>query len=451
MSFESRIVKTPLAERIFAAIEDAPIYDYHCHLSPKEMREDLPFRDIAELWLKGDHYKWRLMRQSGVPEEEITGDAPLEVKWQRFAESVATAVGNPVRDWAMLELEHYFGITTPLNGETAAEIRARANAVIGEKALSPLKLIEAERVRYVATTDDPADSLEDHRTLRAKGLPFEVAPTFRADRIFTMQAADYPEYLSRLGEAAGVEITDYFSLIKAIDARMAFFRQNGCRFADIGTEDFPTWIGNLELSDRVTVSAVKGESVEREERLGWMGRLYVDWLKLAAKHKLTVQLHLSVFRNASKRSFDAIGPDAGFDTVATGFNVGMLKNILSTAEAEEGLPEIILYTLNPADYTALITLSGSFRNVTVGMAWWFNDHIGGMREYLQKMSELSNLSRIYGMLTDSRSFFSYARHRYFRMILADYLAELPEPEALLIEVARAIAYRNLQTKLGGSL
>ena len=268
MSFESRILKTPLAERIFAAIEDAPIYDYHCHLSPKEMREDLPFRDIAELWLKGDHYKWRLMRQSGVPEEEITGDAPLEVKWQRFAESVATAVGNPVRDWAMLELEHYFGITTPLNGETAAEIRARANAVIGEKALSPLKLIEAERVRYVATTDDPADSLEYHKYINEHPFGVKVLPAWRPDKAMVIEKpVQYKEYVTRLEHVSGVSISGYQDLLDALRKRHDFFHEMGSRLSDHGLETFYAEDFTMEEIDRIFRNTLAGKMPTKEEVL----------------------------------------------------------------------------------------------------------------------------------------------------------------------------------------
>ncbi|MDR2634458.1 MAG: glucuronate isomerase [Clostridiales bacterium] len=445
------ILQSPFAERLYEAASALPILDYHCHLSPQEIYDDLPFGNIGEMWLACDHYKWRLMRRAGVPEELITGGAQWKDKFRAYVGCVAGAFGNPLRDWSRLELEKYFNCRIPLCESNADKIWAEVNAVLNAEKLSPRKLIGLSSVEYAATTDDPADTLDYHIKLRDDpGMKCKVAPSFRVDNLFNIDRVGFAAYTDKLADVSGVKIDGFSDFLRAAEKRMLDFKTAGCRFSDIGTERLPNGAGNREIAENAFNKAKNGIKLTDFEINGYFGFLYVYWLRKCAEYGFAAQLHLNVLRNVNEKEFMRLGADGGFDTVADGFSVRALTGVFNRCAAEGGLPRIIVYTLNPSYYEAIITAAGAFREVTVGIAWWFNDHKSGIREYLEKMSALSHIGEVTGMLTDSRSFLSYARHDYFRMILADFLSRFGEEnEKDLIALAENLSYYNTKKLIDG--
>ncbi|MDR1939811.1 MAG: glucuronate isomerase [Clostridiales bacterium] len=448
---ENSILKSASAKKIFDEIKTLPIIDYHCHLNAKDIYEDKPFSDISDVWLKGDHYKWRLMRQAGIDERLITGDADGGEKFAAFASAAERAFGNPVRDFCRLELSAYFGIDEQLTIDNAAEIRAAANAAIARQGLSPRKLIARSGVEYIATTDNPFDSLEYHAALKSEGFLTGVAPTFRVDSLFNIANAEqFRRDAQRLAESSSVEIDGFDGFLEAIERRARDFSEAGCRFADIGIEGFPSSVGEYSVARWIFNRVFGGGSIERGGADAYVGYMYVWWLRLCKKYGFTAQLHIGAMRNANRRAFALKGADCGFDTVADGFSASALKDVLNAADGGAGLPQIIVYTLNPIMYYPLFTLCGAFKGVSVGAPWWFNDHKRGIIDYFDRASELSHIGRIPGMLTDSRSFMSYVRHGYFRMLAAEYLSRFKgEKIDALIKTARDISYFNMKKIISG--
>ena len=438
------------AEEIYAAVKDLPIIDYHCHLSPKEIYEDKPFDDIGEIWLAGDHYKWRLMRGYGVDEKYITGDASWGEKFAKFAEAVGYALGNPVKDWVAAELMFFFGITTPLNKYTAEEIREKANAVIKERKISPRKLIEAANVEYIATTDDPCDTLEWHDLIAKEGaLKAKVAPTFRVDNLVSVEKPGYKDYLAKLEKASGIKITCLGDLENAIENRLDFFVSKGCRFSDIGVAGFPCAIADKKQAQEVFADIVAGKDVDEEKISAFKGYMYVYLAAQYKKRGITMQLHLAVTRNSNGKMFAQCGADSGFDCVGDAIDTVTLTRVIDAMNSGDGLPETIIYTLNPSMYYTLITMIGAFRGVHLGVSWWFCDHARGMRETFDRLSELGHICSMVGMLTDSRSFLSYTRHDYYRQCLCDFLADNSSERdgGAPVEVAKKLCYCNAKKLL----
>lgn len=432
---EDLFLKSGTAKRLYEAVRALPIVDYHCHLSPKEILEDEVFTDIAQVWLGGDHYKWRLMRACGVPERLITGDAPAREKFRAYADCIETAVGNPLYVWSHMELAMFFGIEDALSAETADDIFDRANAYIRETALSPRKLMLQSRVELVATTDDPADSLEYHEQLaNEKDFPVRVVPSFRTDAALNLMRPDYTVYLGRLSAACGFEIQTLDDLKKALAARLDFFCTRGCRVSDVGIEAFPKRDDACCAAETFR-KALCGEAVSEVEYRDFLFDLYVFLAAEYKRHNVTMQLHLNVRRNASTRLFETVGPDAGGDCVGDPIPERDVAALLDAMDRADGLPRTILYTLEPSMYMALATTAGSFRGVVPGAAWWFCDNKRGMEEQMNILAETGHLAQFYGMLTDSRSFLSYARHDYFRRVLCSRIAEELDNGTLLSEKA----------------
>ena len=412
------------AVRLYNACKDLPIIDYHCHLSPKEIYEDREFSDIGEMFLGGDHYKWRLMRCHGIDEKYITGDASWGEKFQKYAEALATAAGNPLYHWTHMELRLFFGIDTVLNGETAGSIRERANAVIREKHLSPRKLITGANVEYLSTTDDPADTLEYHKLIAAdKSFATTVTPAFRPDALLSIRKPGYTDYIARLSAAAELTISDFAALKQAVSKRLDYFCSLGCRFTDVGIEGFPSSIGTEEEAAAAFAAALKGKEISDEAYDRFLGYCFVWLAGEYKKHNLVMQWHLGAKRNASTRLFHLLGADCGGDCVGDPVPVKDVCAVLDRCEQENGLPKTILYSLNGMACPALAAASGSFRGVICGAAWWFCDHKRGIIEQIENIAEVSDLSKFLGMLTDSRSFLSYARHDYFRRIFASVIGQ----------------------------
>ncbi len=439
------MLKTKYARKLYDSVKDLPIIDYHCHLSPKEIYEDKPFTNIGEMWLAGDHYKWRLMRAYGIDEKYITGDADMHEKFMYFAKAVGEAYGNPIKDWVALELEFFFGISLPLNEDTAQQIWDKANEVIVQKQLSPRKLIAMANVEYIATTDDPCDSLEYHELIaKDDSIKAKVVPSFRVDNIVLAKDKNYTDYIARLGEASGIKIKGLEDLEQAVAKRMDYFVARGCKFSDIGVQGFPESISDFKDADKTFKSLLKSKEVEDKEYDGFLGYLYTFFGKEYAKRKMVMQLHLAVTRNSNSAMFKQCGKDAGFDCVGDSFDVARIRRYIDNLNSENALPKTIIYTLNPTMYYPLVTMCGAFRNVVLGISWWFCDHKRGMYETLETLSELSHISSLVGMLTDSRSFLSYTRHDYYRQIVCDFLGGLvrDDEDKYAVNVAKALCYQN---------
>ena len=441
------------AKKIYAEVKDLPIIDYHCHLSPKEIYEDEPFENIGVMWLAGDHYKWRLMRCAGVDEKYITGDADWWEKFYQFAKVAGTAYGNPIKDWCALELKFFFGISTPLNEATAREIWEKANKVISSHKLSPRKLIRMSNVEYIATTDDPCDSLEYHDLIASEGkLNAKVVPSFRVDNLVLARSTGYGEYISKLGKVSDVNITDISSLQDAILKRLDFFVSKGCKFSDVGVEGFPTRVADDREADDTFKKLLAYEEVDDVAYNGFLGYMYLFFAKAYKERGIVQQWHLAVTRNSNSLMFEKLGRDMGFDCVGDAFDVKYVKNIIDIANSNNALPKTVIYTLNPTMYYPLVTMCGAFRDVVIGISWWFCDHRRGMQETLQILTELGHISALVGMLTDSRSFLSYTRHDYYRQVVCDFLGSLmdDEEDVYAIQVAKDLCYNNAKKLIEGN-
>ena len=410
------ILTSDMARRIYAQVKDLPIVDYHCHLSPREIYEDKPFENIGQMWLAGDHYKWRLMRACGIDEEYITGEKSWKEKYLAFCDAVSRSPGNPIWDWTAMELEKFFGVKKPFLPENAEEIWRTCNDRIAKEKLSPRKAIAMCNVEYIATTDDPCDDLKYHKLLKEEGYPVRVAPSFRTDNIVNVGAPNYLEYVKKLSAASGVEIKDYFDLQEAVRARLDHFCAMGCKFSDVGVE------GEEDALKDDLYCFLSAEYAERD---------------------MVMQLHLCVTRDCNNEMYGVCGKDSGFDCVGENIEIKRLNRFLDQTHFD-GKPFTIIYSLNPTIYYPLITLCGAFPGVVPGISWWFNDHRRGITELLAAAAELSSIDSLVGMLTDSRSFLSYPRHDYFRKILCEFLANVtPEvAEKYAVKVAKDLCCHN---------
>lgn len=435
---EELLLSSGSAKEIYGEVKDLPIVDYHCHLDQNKIKADAKFSDIGQLWLAGDHYKWRAMRLCGVDEEYITGGAGYHDKFLKYAEIMPQLAGNPLYYWTQLELRLVFGICEPLNGESAERIYKQANERL--KDISVGTLLKQYKVEYVATTDDPCDDLAAH----GKYGNTVVAPTFRPDKLLSLDGA----YLKRLGEVAGKEITTLADLLRAAEARLQYFVAHGCRISDHGFLKFPSRYPSRAEAERLFL---RREGLSAAEREGLFGYLLVGLAKLYKKYGIVMQLHFAVTRNVNAEMFKQCGADAGFDVIADGSRIeDIIGYFRQFSDGER--PETILYTLNDSHLPALAALTGAYRHVKMGAAWWFNDTVQGIRKNLSVIAEYSVLGTNYGMLTDSRSFSSYARFDFFRRILSNYLGELVEKgeydEAAAKELARNVCYFNIKKALG---
>ena len=450
---EKVFLENEAAELIYDKVKDLPIIDYHCHLQPKEIYEDKPFDNIGEIWLGGDHYKWRLMRGVEIDEKYITGESSWKEKFMKYAEAVELALGNPLYHWSHMELKQFFGINEPLTKESAEEIWDKANEVIKETAMSPRKLIANSNVEYIATTDDIIDTLEYHKLIAEdKNIKAKVCPSFRTDNLFLYTADGYADYINKLSACSGIEVTDLASLKNALRNRVEFFVSMGCKMTDVGIERFPEYIGTEDEADSAFRKILDGEKLTEKEYDAFISVMYVFLAGLYKENGLIMQLHLAVKRNASTKLFEKLGRDVGGDCVGNPIKVSAITALLDKMEQEEKLPDTIVYTLNPTIYYEIATGIRSFRNVSLGAAWWFCDNLSGIKKQIEVYSETSAIGTFYGMLTDSRSFLSYARHDYFRRILASALGKAVEngefaPMSSAVKIAENICFNNIKNKL----
>lgn len=454
------LLTTDTAKKLFFDhAQGMPMYDYHCHIDPGEILENRSYDNITQLWLYGDHYKWRLMRANGVEEKYITGDGGDYEKFLAFAGTLPLCPGNPVYHWSHLELRRYFGVDLLINEKNAPEIWELTRAQLGKQGLRCRDFIENSNVRLICTTDDPADSLEVHRALREEELGFRVLPAFRPDRAVELRKPDFPQYLERLEEADHQKIGGFEDLCGALHRRVNFFHANGCRLSDSGLTGLACAPATGEELDGILARARRGEPITEREYQQYQWALLTFLGREYAAHGWVMQLHLGAMRNNNTRMFELLGPDTGYDSLADGPVAQALGAFLDGLERENCLPKTILYCLNPKDSYVLASMAGNFQSgvpgkVQYGAAWWMLDHIDGMRDQLKTYSNLGVLGRFVGMLTDSRSFLSYCRHEYFRRILCDLLGqwvergEYPDDMETLGRLVEDICYNNAVSYFG---
>jgi glucuronate isomerase len=429
-----------------------PIIDYHCHLNPKEIYENKPFENLAKVWLGGDHYKWRLMRANGVDEAYITGDKPDYEKFLKWAEVVPYLVGSPLYHWTHLELQRFFSIQTLLNKDTAKSIYEEANKQLIH--LTPKKFIEMSHVKIVCTTDDPTDDLHYHQLLKNENNSFKVLPAFRPDKAINIELSWFNDWVNKLSSVVGYRIDDLDSLEKALEERMDYFTENGCSLSDHGLDSIFYVESSKEEIESIFKKARNNEQLSEVEIKKYKGHVLVFLGKAYHKRQWVQQYHIGALRNNNLRMLKQLGPDTGYDAINDDPIAKPLSQILNKLEENDQLPKTIIYALNSRDHDIVVTLMQAFQDGKVsgklqcGSAWWFNDHIDGMKKQMIALANNGLLSQFVGMLTDSRSFLSYPRHEYFRRLVCDLIGTwveeglFPNDEVLLGEVVRNISYEN---------
>ncbi|MGL4588757.1 MAG: glucuronate isomerase [Mycoplasmatales bacterium] len=447
---ENFMLNSKIAKQIYENIKDLPIIDYHNHLSAKEIYEDKNYENIGQIWLEGDHYKWRAMRTCGVDEIYITGDMPFKEKYDKWVDSLQNILLNPVYYWTHMELEKYFKIDYLLTNENKEEIYNKCQQLIDDKKVSVRSLIEQSNVVYIATTDDPIDDLEYHIKLK-DDFKFKVMPAFRPDKIYLISNDTFVEYLEKLGECTNQKIIDIDSLEKAIDERMDFFDANGAKIADHGLDSLYYIEIDKSRANEILYKRLMNENLTLSEQEQFKSYILKILLKKYEKKNWIVQYHIGALRNINEKLFNELGPDIGCDAIDDKTYIQSIAKLLSSQAV---LPKVILYPLDPNDYYKISTLAVSFQEgptsgkIQLGAAWWHADNEQGILNHLETVAQTGSLNLFIGMLTDSRSYLSFVRHDYFRRILSNYLAEkynnklLPQEIEITINMAKNIAYYN---------
>ena len=404
--------------------KDMPIIDYHSHLIPQEIAEDKAFYNLTQVWLKGDHYKWRLMRNCGVDEKYITGDAPDREKFRAFANTLTRCIGNPIYIWCHLELKKYFGITTPLSPATADEIFDKAEQMMKDGSFSAQKLIKNSGVVALCTTDDPLDDLAWHKKIAASKFDVKVFPTFRPDKALNVNKPTFRDYVRTLTGKKKPVIED---IQNALKERLDYFTALGCFISDHALDNFTFLDCSDTEADEILHTAFMTEYLTAEEIEKYKTYMMLFLAREYAKRGIAMQLHLCCSRDNNSGMFALLGPDTGFDSIENSRDPKKLAYFLDSLEREDALPKTIVYSLDPNDDKVINTIINCFQGVARGKiqhgsAWWFNDTEGGMKSHLKTLSEYSVMGNFIGMLTDSRSFTSYVRHDYFRRILCNHVA-----------------------------
>ena len=436
-----------------------PIIDYHCHLSPQEIAENIRFRNIGHMMLGGDHYKWRAMSACGFDNEFIRTSGDYE-RFTAYAKAMPQLIGNPLYHWTHLELRRAFGIRETLSERTAPGIWAKANEMLEGDDFRARRLIERFNVKMLSTTDDPVDSLEHHRSIAADAsFHVRVLPAFRPDKALNADRPGFSAYIERLSEASGVGIASAADVIRALEKRVDCFHAEGCRLSDHALDTVPFAKVDPANAERAFAAGMGGEAVGAEDLEHYRTMLLVALGGMYHARGWVQQYHMGALRDANGRMFSRFGPDSGFDAIANPPDAGKLAALLDAQERKSALPKTILYTLNPSANYALAAVAGCFQGgepgkIQFGSAWWFCDQKDGMLDQLKALAGLGVLGRFVGMLTDSRSFVSYPRHEYFRRILCDLIGtwvengEYPEDEGALREIVRGIAYENARRYFG---
>ena len=449
------LLSTETAKKLYAACENTPIFDWHCHLQPKEIYENKEPADIAYLWLAGDHYKWRGMRSCGISEEYITGDKSPYEKFKAWAHAMPNLIGNPLYHWTHLELQRYFDIYEPLSPATCDEIWEKANAKIKAGGFTPRELIEKSNVAFVCTTDDAADTLEYHKLLAEdKSFKCKVLPAFRPDKALGIELDGYNDWVKALENVYGKAVPSFTELKTALLSRIEFFAEMGCRASDHAFTYVPYKRADEDELNVIFSKRLSGECLSTEEIDKYKTELMLFLANEYAKLGWGMEIHIGAMRNNNGVMFKKLGPDTGYDSVADYEIAVNLSRLLDAMNTEYRLPKTVLFTLNPKDNYVLGTMLGNFQSdeaeskIQFGSAWWFNDNYDGMRTQMQTLMNLGVISKFVGMITDSRSFLSYPRHEYFRRILCELLGDLveeckyPNDIEFLSKVVQDISFNN---------
>lgn len=467
------LLETKTAQHLFHDYADSmPLVDYHCHISPKEIYENRRFDNIAEVWLGGqnpdgsyfgDHYKWRVMRSNGVSEDYITGDKPDFERFLKFAEALEMAIGNPMYHWSNLELHKFFGVTEPLTVDNAKEIWDKCNDMLrNDPNMTVRGLIKQSNVAFIGTTDDPIDSLEWHvKIAEDPTIEVKVCPSFRPDKAININKEGFAEYIGKLAASVGKkEFASAQEVIDALIERLEFFAKLGCRASDHGLDYIPFRPASAEEVDAVFKKVMAGEAVSVEEAEKYQTAVLMALAKAYHRLDIAMQIHYSCYRNANERIFRKMGPDTGVDMIAQNTCGEDIARMLSALDMTNECPKTIIYSLNPADNEQIGTMLGCFQSSEIpgkiqhGSAWWFNDTKSGMEDQMKSLANLGLLGNFVGMLTDSRSFLSYARHDYFRRIMCNLIGdwvengEYPNNEASLKKIVEGISYNNAARYFG---
>ncbi|MCL2077022.1 MAG: glucuronate isomerase [Oscillospiraceae bacterium] len=456
---ENFLLQTPTAERLYATVKDLPIIDWHCHLDPREIAEAQKFSNLTELWLGGDHYKFRVMRACGVDEKYITGNAGDYEKFEKWAATIENCIGSPLYHWTHLELKRIFDCDINLSAKTAKQVWEHCSSIL-EKGMDVSQIIKKFNVEMICTSDNPLDSLEFHKKIKQSGFGAKVKPTFRPSDLLNIESPNWGEYIAKLSETTGININDYQSLKEAAYNRVEFFHANGCNMADHALD--PPVFGEMqeEMFDVLIKQAKAGEIISEKRVAAYKSKIQTD---LAEKYKekgWSMQLHIGAARNVNTAMVELVGTDKGYDCMSDDVYADSLLRLLDSIEKNSGLPRTILFCLNPRDNDLLACIAGSFQGggqkgkIQFGPGWWFNDHKDGMEKQMIALANNGVLSLFAGMLTDSRSFLSYTRHEYFRRILCNLIGnwvengEYPADFDKLEEMVKNISYFNAKEYFG---
>ena len=450
------LLQTDVAKKLYHDYaEKMPILDYHCHINPREIAEDRQFENITQVWLGGDHYKWRFMRSCGVEERYITGDASDKEKFMKWAECLGKAIGNPLYHWSHLELKAYFDFNGALSAKNAEEVWELCNKKLADPSMSVRNIIRKSNVTLICTTDDPIDSLEWHKMIAEDPtFDIQVLPAWRPDKAMNLEKVDYADYLKKLSEVSGVEVNSFKTLKEALVKRLDYFASMGCLVSDHALEYVMYEAATDEQIEAIFKKAVANEEITRPEEMQFKTAFMAFVAGEYKKRGWVMQLHYGCKRDNNKPVYRKLGPDTGYDCINNYAPSSQTADFLNHLEELDSLPRTILYSLNPNDNEAIGTILGCFQNseavakIQQGSAWWFNDNKTGMENQMISLANLGNLSGFVGMLTDSRSFLSYTRHEYFRRILCNLLGswvengEFPEDYDILGEIVQNISYNN---------
>jgi glucuronate isomerase len=461
---EDFLLQTQTARALYHDFaEGMPIFDYHCHLPVAEIAADKTFENLTDIWLRGDHYKWRAMRANGIAERLITGDASDAEKFQAWAATVPKTLRNPLYHWTHLELKRYFGISGKrLNPETAEAIYTECSAMLRTRDFSTRRILERMNVKVVCTTDDPTDTLEHHLRLKAdRAFPVQVLPAFRPDKALGVESPrDFNAWIERLEASAGLEVGHFDSFLEAIRRRHDFFHQAGCRLSDHGIEHPFAADFTAKDVDKAFQKARQGKRPTPVEALKYKSAVTIELARMDAEKGWTQQFHFGALRSVNTKALASLGPDTGYDAIGDFEMARALARFLDRLESDGKLAKTILYVMNPRDNEVVATAIGCFQDGSLpgkmqfGSAWWFNDQKDGIERQINTLSNMGLLSRFVGMLTDSRSFLSYPRHEYFRRVLCNLFGndvengELPDDMELLGGMVKDICFRNASAFFG---
>lgn len=452
------LLYTPTAVKLYKYIaKEMPIFDFHCHLDPKEILEDKQYKNLTQLWLAGDHYKWRTMRMSGIAEHFITGEASDWEKFFAWAETVPSLIGNPLYHWTHMELKNFFNIDKRLSPDTALEIWDECNEKLQSAEFTPQSLIKKSNVRFIGTTDDPTSTLKYHQLLKQTStFETKVVPTFRPDGAMFIERPTFQRWIKNLEHVAQKQVTSLAELIKALKQRVDYFHDNGGRAADHDIPYMEYQEVTLAEAEMIFTRRMNDELLSQDELIKYRSFLLKELGKMYADKQWVMQLHIGAMRNNNTKMKNLLGADAGFDSIGEADIARGLSGFLNALDQEDALPRVILFNLNPKDNPVLAAMMGNFYETGVpgkiqfGTAWWFNDHIDGMERQMKDFANVGLLSHFIGMLTDSRSFLSYERHDYFRRILCNLIGEwveqgkVPNDSTVLQALIENISYYNAE-------